>query len=425
ILKFGFTTNGSIPPLPFRVICCETLSNHCMKPSLLSPCRRTKHPTLKDKSIEYFTRKGEGINISCSAMKVYAKSSQQALQTSYEIAQMIAKTKKPHTIAEKLVIPASIRIAVIMFSEKEVKIKNIAHSNDTIRRIDEMMEDIRKQITVKIIQKKQFTLQPNESTDISNCTQLMVFVRYINDEDEKEFCCKEVDIKTTGEEIFNLLNEQIKYRSSWEWCIPVCTDRAAATTSIKCTHCIIHREALASKQLNEYLNSVLEIAVKTANLIKLWALNSRPSRSLCHDMGSEHITVLLYSDIRWLSCGRLFNHLFEGDIKSELVQYFQDELWICRLADLCDIFDKINNLNLQLQGFNTNILILHDKVQAFKNLAFWKNNALSRNFESFQYLSEFCVENEIILDEHIKTSIKEHLTNLELNFEQYFPSFDE
>jgi hypothetical protein len=35
------------------------------------------------------------------------------------------------------------------------------------------------------------------------------------------------------------------------------------------------------------------------------------------------------------------------------------------------------------------------------------------------------VENEIILDEHVKTSIKEHLTNLELNFERYFPSFNE
>jgi hypothetical protein len=51
---------------------------------------------------------------------VYAKSSQQALETSYEIAQIIAKTKKPHTIAETLVIPASIRIAKIMFSKKEV-----------------------------------------------------------------------------------------------------------------------------------------------------------------------------------------------------------------------------------------------------------------------------------------------------------------
>jgi hypothetical protein len=43
---------------------------------------------------------------------------------------MIAETKKPHTSAEMLVIPASIRIAEIMFCEKEVKIINILHLND-------------------------------------------------------------------------------------------------------------------------------------------------------------------------------------------------------------------------------------------------------------------------------------------------------
>jgi hypothetical protein len=97
-------------------------------------------------------------------------------------------------------------------------------------------------------------------------------------------------------------------------------------------------------------------------------------------MGSAHVTVLLHSNIRWLSRGKLFNRLFELEAevsvfltenKSEFAKYFEDELWICRLSYLCDIFDKIHNLNLQLQWFNTNILILHDKVQAFKKkLAF-------------------------------------------------------
>jgi hypothetical protein len=71
-------------------------------------------------------------------------------------------------------------------------------------------------------------------------------------------------------------------------------------SSIKWTHCIIHREAFASKQLNEDLNSVLEIVVKTVFLVKSRPLNSLLFRSLCRDMGSEHITVLLRSNIRWL-----------------------------------------------------------------------------------------------------------------------------
>jgi hypothetical protein len=56
---------------------------------------------------------------------------------------------------------------------------------------------------------------------------------------------------------------------------------------------------------------VLETAVKTINLIKSRPLNSRLFLSLCRDIGSEHITVLLHSNFRWLSRGKLFNRLFE------------------------------------------------------------------------------------------------------------------
>jgi hypothetical protein len=60
-----------------------------------------------------------------------------------------------------------------MFSEKEVvKIKNIPHSNDTIRRrIDEMAEDKIKLINEKLIHKEQFALQFDETIDIANCAE--------------------------------------------------------------------------------------------------------------------------------------------------------------------------------------------------------------------------------------------------------------
>ncbi|KYO43319.1 SCAN domain-containing protein 3-like [Alligator mississippiensis] len=346
---------------------------------------------------------------------------------------MVAKTKKPHTIAENLVIPAAFRIAEIMLGKTEVdKIKTIPHSNDTMtRRIDDMAEDIIKQISEKVIQKQQFTLQIDESKDVSTYSQLMMFVRYIDDEDEQGiqeqiYGCKELDTKRTGEDIFKILNEHIvKNGLSWEWCVSVCTDGSAATVgrrsglvarlrainpSIKWNHCIIYRQALAAKRLNEDLNSVLGTAVKPVNFLKARALNSRLFRSLCHDMGSEHTTVLLHTEVQWLSCGRLLNRWFElryevtvslREMKSEFLQHFEDKVWICKLVYLCDIFDKINDLNLQLLGYNTNIFTLQDK------------------------LSEFCEENEIPLNESVKENIKEHLVNLEPNFEHYFPNVEE
>ena len=60
-------------------------------------------------------------------------------------------------------------------------------------------------------------------------------------------------------------------------------------------HCIIHREALASKGPSPELHDVLKTAVKTVNLIKAHPLNSRIFKVLCEDMGAEHLSCLLYT----------------------------------------------------------------------------------------------------------------------------------
>ncbi|XP_068122103.1 zinc finger MYM-type protein 6-like [Hyperolius riggenbachi] len=395
---------------------------------------------------------------SSSAMKSYTTTSKQALQASFDIAHMVAKTKKTHTVAESLIIPDAVRIAEIMFGKAEVdKIKTIPHSNDTIsRRIEDMGDDIIKQISQKIILQKQFALQIDESTDISNSAQLMIFVRYIDDDSEngiqeRIFGCKELDTTTTGEEIFNALNKHILEKElSWEWCVSVCTDGAAAMVgrksglvsrlkalnpSIKWNHCIIHLQALASKRLSRELSCVLDVAVKTVNFIKARALNSRLFRALCRDMGADHITVLLHTEVRWLSRGRLLNRLLElrnevtvflRNMNRDFLSYFEDEMWLCKLAYLSDIFDKINDLNLQLQGFTTNMFMLQDRIKAFrKKIKFWRSKAEAGNLTSFTQLMEFSEENDISPTENVKEIIREHLTNLESHFEHYFQSVEE
>ena len=57
--------------------------------------------------------------------------------------------------------------------------------------------------------------------------------------------------------------------------------------NVNFTHCIIHREALASKALVPELNSVPETAVKIVNFIKSRPLNARLFAILCKDMGSD------------------------------------------------------------------------------------------------------------------------------------------
>ena len=61
---------------------------------------------------------------------------------------------------------------------------------------------------------------------------------------------------------------------------------------------------------------------------------------------------------------------------------FEDEVFLTHLAYLCDIYAKINQLNISLQGKDTHLWQLHDKITAFKRkLVLWKTNLLINNEE--------------------------------------------
>ena len=55
---------------------------------------------------------------------------------------------------------------------------------------------------------------------------------------------------------------------------------------------MIHREALASKKLEPFVNEVLQDAIRVINFIKSKSLNSRLFTILCNEMGSDHTKLL-------------------------------------------------------------------------------------------------------------------------------------
>ena len=56
----------------------------------------------------------------------------------------------------------------------------------------------------------------------------------------------------------------------------------------KWTHCLIHREALASQQVSGDLNGTLKVVVKTVNFIKVRPLKSRLFQRLCDRLVTDH-----------------------------------------------------------------------------------------------------------------------------------------
>lgn len=138
--------------------------------------------------------------------------------------------------------------------------------------------------------------------------------------------CKPLLTNTKAENIFELIDEYLtKIGLPWSKCVGVCTDGARAvygnltgfvarikkvTPQCQATHCIMHREALASKNMSGSLSKVLQDAVKVINVIKGSALNSRLFAILCEDSCDIFKNQLFHTEVRWLSRGNILTRLF-------------------------------------------------------------------------------------------------------------------
>ena len=153
-----------------------------MKPNKLKKHLESRHSKLVGKSVDYFRRKSELLkNCRLDSEGMWAKQNKAVLEASYRIAFRIAQAKKPHTIGDKLIKPCLIEATTLVLRrEKAIKIKEISLSNDTVKKcISETSQDISLQVVEKVRSSPLFSLQLDESTDISSCAQLLVYARYI------------------------------------------------------------------------------------------------------------------------------------------------------------------------------------------------------------------------------------------------------
>lgn len=124
-------------------------------------------------------RDGEYKNTTLAEFKVKrARFDEKATLPSFgfvPIAYLIAKQGKPHTINH------THKTTCVKDGESDTKLSQIPLSNDTISdRIEDMSKDILAQVVTDLMSSvAKFSLQLDETPDVSNLSQLAVFVRYV------------------------------------------------------------------------------------------------------------------------------------------------------------------------------------------------------------------------------------------------------
>ncbi|XP_037299508.1 protein ZBED8 [Manduca sexta] len=177
-----------------------------------------------------------------------------------------------------------------------------------------MSADILATVISEIKDSPMFALQLDESTDVASCSQLLVFTRYIKDDDVKEeyLFCKSLPTTTRGEDVFQTLKEFIEENGlDWLKLIGTCTDGAPSMMGIRSGfqalvkqvapqvfgyHCLIHRYALAVKTLPPDLLNTLSDIVKIVNHIRGSATNSRLFKVLCDEVGATFNALLYHTE---------------------------------------------------------------------------------------------------------------------------------
>lgn len=379
--------------------------------------------------------------------------SKAATLASFAVTEILIKRKKPFEDGE-MIKEAMQRAGEALFNDfknkKEIisALNDISLSRNTVMRRSEALSENLEQLLNEDLQKCCFlSLQFDESTDVTDIAELCVFVRLVfEDMTTKEELLTMIPLKgqTRGEDIYRSFKSFVeKTEFPIHKLVAITTDGAPAMLGQKvgfvslCKnddnipsftnyHCIIHQQVLCSKILES--DVIMKIAFKIVNSIRARSLQRRQFRALLEETEAEHSDLLLHTDVRWLSRGvflKRFRQLLPEiktfiQSKGEIVPELEDEKWLMKLAFLCDITEKLNELNLNLQGKDRTVIDMITLINTFKSQIQVQVSQLKRGeLKNYKNMEEECTHNS---NRDFKTFCKQ-LENLHLEFERRFADF--
>lgn len=281
--------------------------------------------------------------------------------------------------------------------EKKDVFNAVSLSASTItRRVEEIGGNVYAQLQQKTKDFDFFSLALDESTDVQDTAELLIFIRGVTANFEM---CEELaalqSLKgtTTGEDIFDKVCQTMQQLDlDWAKLASITTDGAPSMvgayrgligrmnremeerglTAPLQVHCLIHQQALCCKVLK--WDSVMKVVVSCINFIRANGLKHRQFQQFLSELKSAYGDVLYYTEIRWLSRGKVLRRFYELlpeinaflQLKGKTVPELIDPAWKWHLAFLTDVTEMLNGLNLQLLGKGKLICDMYSHIKAFE-----------------------------------------------------------
>lgn len=334
------------------------------------------------------------------------------VEASYKVAHILGAAGKSYSDGE-LVKKCLVEAVKCIHPDEEIDFAAIPLSRDTIqRRQCTIAKQLKQSLMTKVSSSKTlFSLAVDESNDICDSAQLLIFIRSLSPEFEihEDFLSMEsLHGNTQGEDIFEAVKKSCLDSDLNMTCLRgICTDGAPVMLGRKqgfvarlteyvieeynnkhvtSLHCIIHQEALCAKAIDfsETMNQVKQIII----YIRSNALRHRQFRTILYDSEVSFEDVLYHVPVRWLSQGETACRVL--NLRREISTFYatkkkqcplDDSNFLVALAFLVDVLSYINGLNQCLQGKNLNVCQMYRKVQDFTD----KCRLLQRHIMQKQY----------------------------------------
>ena len=182
-----------------------------MLPSKLKRHLTTNYNYLSEKPRKFFIRKLSEMKKQSVVFSNFLSILAKTQLASFKVAHRIAKCKKPHTIAEELILPATNDLVSTMIGESGAQdLKTVPLLNNTIcKRTEKIADNINDQLVTNM-RGNEFSLQLHEATISTNNkdVNLICYLRFINkngDIVEDLLFCKPILLSCKAHHLFAIL----------------------------------------------------------------------------------------------------------------------------------------------------------------------------------------------------------------------------